>query len=410
MRRRQQIKFTQSWMTTLEDVVKCKEGIDLTVAYYCDKSAYEPPFDYSGVHYYPIVNKGGSYMAKIRERFDTQEQRDEILLQRIEKVVADVQPDIIHIHGTESNFGLLTNVVENIPIVISMQGIISPIVERYYAGIPQNIAAKCDTWRDYLHQINEKRVFSNYCHAAMREQKILSHAKYVIGRTQWDREILSLMAPKAQYFVVNEIVREGFRNNLWTKPESNDKFIITSTLSNGIYKGYETVLRCAQILKMMTRFQFEWRVIGCTERYKYAKAAMRLTGISPNEVGVRFVGGKKEDEMIALLKEAHLYVQTSHIENSPNALCEAMAMGMSCVASNVGGTSTIMRDGAEGILYPDGDPYILASIIAKVESSYDSMLAMGAAARKKAMERNNPHNVGAELFSVYDKVIEDFSR
>ena len=143
------MKFTQTWMTTLEDVVKSRQDIDLTVAYYCDMSAYEPPFDYCGVHYYPVLNKGGSYLNKIRERVETQEQRDKILLQRIVKVVEDVQPDIIHIHGTECNFGLLTNVIANIPIVISLQGIISPIVERYYAGIPQNIAAECDSWKDY---------------------------------------------------------------------------------------------------------------------------------------------------------------------------------------------------------------------------------------------------------------------
>ena len=409
MRRRQQVKFTQTWMTTLEDVVKGKEGIDLTVAYYCDMSSYEPPFDFDGVHYYPIVNKGGSYIAKFRERVESQEERDKILLKRLSKVVDDVQPDIIHIHGTESNFGLLTGVIDNIPLVISLQGIISPIVERYYSGIPQNIAVKCDTWKDYLHQINEKKVFSNYCHAAKREQKILSQSKYVIGRTQWDKEILSLMAPKAKYYVVNEILREGFRNNIWLKLETKDAFIITSTLSNGIYKGYETVLRCAKILKKMAPFQFEWRIIGCTEQYKYVKAAILLTGISPKEVGVSFLGSKKEDEMFVLLKETHLYVQTSHIENSPNALCEAMVMGMPCVASNVGGTATMLKDGVEGLLYPDGDPYILASTIVKAKSSYDSMLALGETARKKALERHDKYNVAAELFFAYNKVIGDFA-
>lgn len=40
----------------------------------------------------------------------------------------------------------------------------------------------------------------------------------------------------------------------------------------------------------------------------------------------------------------------SHIENSPNNLCEAMILGMPCIATDAGGTSTLLSNMKDGLL------------------------------------------------------------
>ncbi len=53
----------------------------------------------------------------------------------------------------------------------------------------------------------------------------------------------------------------------------------------------------------------------------------------------------------------------SHIENSPNALCEAMLVGTPCIAAFVGGVPSLVRHGEEGLLYHDADPFALAGAV-----------------------------------------------
>ena len=69
-----------------------------------------------------------------------------------------------------------------------------------------------------------------------------------------------------------------------------------------------------------------------------------------------------------LLMTADVYVQVSHIENSPNSLCEAMLAGVPVVASYPGGTASRVQDLVHGGLVQDGDPYVLAGALKETSS------------------------------------------
>lgn len=58
-----------------------------------------------------------------------------------------------------------------------------------------------------------------------------------------------------------------------------------------------------------------------------------------------------------LIKNASLYVLTSDYEGMPNALMEAMAIGLPCIASNCpcGGSSVLIDHGKNGLLFSVGD-------------------------------------------------------
>lgn len=58
-----------------------------------------------------------------------------------------------------------------------------------------------------------------------------------------------------------------------------------------------------------------------------------------------------------------LFVQASDYEGTPNSVLEAMALETPIVATEAGGTSELVRDGAEGLIVRCGDPQILTNAI-----------------------------------------------
>src|SRR5260370_5097172 len=87
----------------------------------------------------------------------------------------------------------------------------------------------------------------------------------------------------------------------------------------------------------------------------------------------------------AELEQADVFVLPSLNENLPLALLQAMAMGLPCIATNVGGIGAVL-DGDCGLLVTPGD---VRSLRARIERLFDepSLSAkLGASARSRVSE------------------------
>jgi len=78
---------------------------------------------------------------------------------------------------------------------------------------------------------------------------------------------------------------------------------------------------------------------------------------------VRFPGFLDETAKIREFSAADIYVNTNKIDNMPVAVVEAGAMGLPIVATDVGGISSLLRNGKTGILTPDGDVGAMAAAV-----------------------------------------------
>lgn len=79
---------------------------------------------------------------------------------------------------------------------------------------------------------------------------------------------------------------------------------------------------------------------------------------------VRFVGSLPQDELPFWYNAAEVVVVPSRYESFGLVALEAMACGTPVIASDVGGLSTLVRDGRTGFLVPDNDPRALADKLA----------------------------------------------
>lgn len=87
------------------------------------------------------------------------------------------------------------------------------------------------------------------------------------------------------------------------------------------------------------------------------------------------------------LAAADLFVLPSRSEAFPNAVIEAMAMGLPIVATNVGGVPELIDHGRSGILVPPDQPEALAGAIADLLLRPVFARALGRAARETVLGR-----------------------
>lgn len=68
------------------------------------------------------------------------------------------------------------------------------------------------------------------------------------------------------------------------------------------------------------------------------------------------------------IQEAEIFVLSSNVEGMPNALLEAMALGLACISTDCpcGGPRTVIRDGENGLLVPVGDTAALEGAMRRI--------------------------------------------
>src|SRR5437870_39307 len=81
---------------------------------------------------------------------------------------------------------------------------------------------------------------------------------------------------------------------------------------------------------------------------------------------VTFVGAQPQERLRDWYVASDVTVLPSYYESFGMVALEAMACGSPVVASRVGGLQSTVRDGATGLLVPDGDPCALAETIMRV--------------------------------------------
>ena len=108
---------------------------------------------------------------------------------------------------------------------------------------------------------------------------------------------------------------------------------------------------------------------------------------------VYFLGRQNHGRIIEYLKAADIFVLSSidlpqDREGTPTSILEAMAAELPVVATKVGGTPYLIRDGVNGFLVNPGDPAELEQAIIKLIDNPDLAKKMGAQNREDIKQKD----------------------
>ncbi|WP_289063687.1 glycosyltransferase [uncultured Zobellia sp.] len=392
-----------SWIESLEQEIMANSDIELGIVFSeLEKEGKEITSATSRTRYFMVPRYPYGKFNRWYSRFFATSP-SENSLQHYLDVVRSFKPDIILFFGTESDFPLIIPELK-VPSIIWFQGNLTVYEMMYENGLKVRKTFVLESMKRILSGDTMYHNFIKFKRLVHREKRIFSFAQNFIGRTNWDRRLVRTMAPQAQYFHCDEAMRPPFLANQWKQWTNRDKFVITTTIRGNLYKGLETVFRTSKILKDKIGKRLEWRIIGIAEGTVYTKAARKEANFPASFPEVKLLGNKTAPEMIEELLNSDIYVHPSHIENSPNGVQEAMLLGMPVVATNVGGTPSMLVDGEEGLLVQSKDPYAMAGAILEFSEFPETAKLMGENARKLGLVRNSSKKICDDLLKIFDEL------
>lgn len=398
-------KVVTGWQDALELAVRQYTHVDLYIAFECKTECSIKKID--GVTYIPIHTKY-SFTEKIKRKFSWLTYANNLIKECI-PIVNKVEPDIIHVFGNEWPFGFIAEHTDK-PVVIHIQGSIIPYTNAMYPP-GYNVCSLIQTAGFNLYE--QYRILKKQLNDKSRlkmEKRIWKLVSHYMGRTAWDRALVNVLHPNATYHHVDEALRSDFIKTIkkWSLEECSGKIKLVTTGCSNFWKGVDMILKTANILRM-NKIDFEWNVAGQINP-QVKKTVERKEGMTFSDNNIRILGFVNPKELIDLLCYSNMYVHTAYIENSPNSICEAQYLGLPIISTMVGGISTLVRNGINGILVPANDPWQMANAIIELSKDKERMKKYSSNNIVIAHERHSARKIVSQLMSCYNDLIINYNK
>jgi glycosyltransferase involved in cell wall biosynthesis len=150
-------------------------------------------------------------------------------------------------------------------------------------------------------------------------------------------------------------------------------------------------------------------------RRKYPYAKLLIVGDGPERQGLEaltaelglkgsvvFSGFREDTERFYALMD--VFLLTSFSEGTAMTLLEAMAAGLPCIATGVGGNPEIVKDGETGFIVPSGDEAALAAKIEIYIKNKDLIKNTGLAGRRRFEENFTVAKMASAYQEIYDRL------
>jgi len=102
------------------------------------------------------------------------------------------------------------------------------------------------------------------------------------------------------------------------------------------------------------------------------------------ELDVLFTGQLSKEDWINKSKDYDIFINTTHFDNMPVSVMEAMSLGLAVVSTDVGGIPFLLENQKDSLLVPDRDVTAMVEAIDKLIKNTDLFCEITANGRSKA--------------------------
>lgn len=332
-------------------------------------------------------------------------------LKDCQTVLDKFKPDLIHIHGTEYSMGAaMLKIKPSVPVVLTIQGIVTRIADEYYGGLSFLERCKIRSWKSII-KMNTLYLSKKLLQIrAAREEFVLKNVTHVTGRTEWDKSVMLSINDKLIYHRFNYNLRAAFYEADKWDIEKIDRHTIYTGSGTYTLKGLHVLLHALSIVKknypdVLLRVpanQSDYKKANAYERY-----ILRLIKKLGVEENVCFVGRQNAQQVAEILSKSHVCVIPSAIEGASATMCEAMMVGTPGICSYRGGMTDLLHDGESGFFYDFNEYAVLASRIMRLFEDDALCLQFSEREKKDANIRHARNKNYQQLLEIYDMVLKE---
>jgi Glycosyltransferase len=369
------VKGNGTWLLNLASELRKRGDIDFHIITYSAKIGEDVQVFDDGITFHilkyqiPIVKKGFPYFFRI----------DVLiwyfpLVKRMHRLLDNLNPDIVHAHGTESCYALAANRYKKCPSIISIQGIINE-----YVKISPTVYFRL-----------QKRI----------ERNTIINGVNFGCRTDWDKSFVSSINKSANIIYLPEAIGACFFEEQWKGAGLNTLTFVGSIIER---KGILDLIRaCTNVKSKYPNFILNLIGTGPSDYVAQVKALVTEIGLTNNVI---WHGSRSSEQIAEILKSTTVYVLPTYSDNSPNSLCEAMAVGVPSVAYSTGGVPSLIKHNVDGFLVNAGEINTLGETICRIMGDSALQIRISISAKKVGVARNNPVSVCETYMHCYNSLI-----
>ncbi len=334
-----------------------------------------------------------------------------------EELLKEVNPDIIQVWGTEFTHGLCAlRIAErlNIPSVIYMQGYLGAIAKNYLAGISKKDIKKNITFRDIVKRDSILAQQQRYYKNSAKEKEMLKLSGNIISENDWCTQSIRAIVPHIKsYYCPLSINKVFFEQN-----RAKENIVPHSVICNAsgyTIKGLHIAMRAVAQLKEKysdirllvpgTPQVSNGDIKSRLRRRGYTKYIEKLIKELDIEKNIVWLGEMTQEKLAQEYTKAQVFVMPSAIENHSSSLKEAMAVGLPCIASAVGGIPEYVKHGENGFLYNFSEYDVLAGYIDRIFENEALADAISKNAKQSMQKLHKDNDMFLAVLSTYKNIL-----
>lgn len=252
-------------------------------------------------------------------------------------------------------------------------------------------------------------------------------SSYELGK---DKTIFGVTLDKILSYTSSAVIcnTKFAANNLIEKYSYNNKKVFT------IHNGYDS--KMFELTSLVEEKNTNIKIIGMVanhmkcknyelfldtaleilRKYNNAKISFITIGDGPlrsnnilyaKKLGIhnKVIFARSTDNIQKYLKSMDIFISTSNYEGFSNALMEAMAAGLSCVATDVGGNSELIVDGKNGFIVQPRNPIAIAEKVLILLKNEEIMEQLGLKANSTVKRKFTIENMVSKTETLYNKLL-----
>ena len=272
----------------------------------------------------------------------------------------------------------------------------------WYSNFLCGLSRKCGFWRhipfiasqrgDYHARYGQFRLW-------LTEKLIYNTADILLTNSEPIQRHLCQLYPDKKIFSIPNLLE--LPTKVWTQRQASDPKdkLIVSVGRFAPEKGHRYLIEALNLRKQQD-VAWQCTFLGEGELEAELRALVEAYGLSDQ---ITFPGFC--EDVFSVLLTADVFVLPSLHESSPNALIEAMGIGMPCIASDVGGIIDLIENEKNGLRVPSQNPEALAAALHRVLTEPDFAVVLGKNARATIQQKFN----SAESIKKLDEIYQRFS-